>query len=465
MKRSPLLFLTVAVCAAGFAANRVTPVVTSSSVGVIRVGEESSCVAGADARLAFAPPHVAASSPIVIHGVQPYALDQPRVPACLQPSEGEPPLSVHVEELGSRVFAIDAFLDTGSSRVTLSQNDSRALGVLLTGEVVEDLGIGGKEAFEVAASCVLRAASSSANSMDVRQFMFAVHCSPQVRRRDPSMMQGMPFGLRDLFAGHMSDLDMGENNLDEMLRTSINIIGMPFIERHVVVLDPRPVVSALNALANESGGEGNDPLDQLLEEMETSGGQQLGRMKVDLLTPAQSYPQPRISIPLKLVDMDPGNLPVTKAHVPFIPGVSLQHGGARCQGDFLLDTGGGISLLSPSLARQLGLDLSRAPLTAQVQGVGAGHGGLKGFWIDALTITSQTGPSVTFTKAPMFVADIAGIAGSMGMNFFGPSVFMDLGQLDMSNPTAILGSLRPGPLPFRRIIIDTPRKRLGLDPV
>jgi len=463
--RAPLLYLGIALCAGGFVAQRILParsVAEESRVLLKTRQPETLAAAGQVVDSATSSPLPA----VVIRGVQPFALDQPRVPACLQDPAHDLPLSVYVEEIGGRVFAVDAFLDTGSSRITLGRSDAVLLGVKLTGQSIEDVGIGGKETFDVATSYTLRVASSSANLSDLRQFTFTLLCTPQVRRRDQNMMAGIPPALRELLAGQMAELEMDDKDLNEMFSSCINIIGMPFIARYVVILDPRPVVDALNAIAHDSSAVGgrDDVLERSLEQAEKGGGQQFGRIKVDLLQPSQPYPAPQISIPLKLVDMEVSRPPVTSFAVPFVPHVTLQHGAVRCQADFLLDTGGGISLISSSLARRLGLNLAQAPLRAQVQGVGPGSNGLRGFWIDSLTIPSAAGSYVIFTRVPLFVADIAGMDGSLGMNLLGPSVYIDLAHLDLSNPVAILGSLRPGPLPFRRIVVDIPRRRLGLDP-
>jgi hypothetical protein len=282
------------------------------------------------------------------------------------------------------------------------------------------------------------------------------------------MLSALPPSLSGMFMREMGELEMGAEDVDELFASAVNIIGTPFIQKCVVILDPLPVVTALQAISEgTAGGEqgSGDVLDRLLEEAEktgmTSGG--IGRIRVDVLNANQAYPSPRLTLPVVMKDMDPGPPPVTKADVPFLPGVTVTHNGRTSRGDFLLDTGGGVSLLSPRLARELGVNLAAPQITAQVQGVGPGAGGLNGYWIDQLAVNS-TGGGVRWTRVPLFVADIAGIDGSLGMNLLGPSVYLNLKEIDMSNPLGILGEMRSGPLPFRRIVIDLPHRRLGLDP-
>lgn len=412
--------------------------------------------------------------PILINGVQPYALDQPRVPALLQPLEGGGPLSVYSEEVERKVFAFDAFLDTGASRMVLSKADRTALQVKAAGPTVEDVGIGGKEAFDVSIPYRLWVGDSSTDTLSARQFLFQLNCVLQLRKQDQNLLGALPPSLNQTITQEMKGLEMEADDMNELFMASINIVGTPFIRNCTVIMDPRPVVAALQALMpgsgggnrEEEGGGGNaDPLDQLLEQAEKggNGGLNFGRILVRLLPSNQSYPATRIVVPLVLKNMDPNPVPVTKADVPFIPGIEFALGNRSARGDLLLDTGGGVSLISTRIAQALGLDLSRPQLSVRLQGVGQGSGELKGFWIDRLALPTSKGPSVIYVHVPVFVADIEGIDGIVGMNLLGPSIFMNLNNLE-SNPQAILNDLRPGVLPFSRIVIDLPRRQLGLDP-
>ena len=74
------------------------------------------------------PGHVIVpGTPVDVEGVQPIALDQPRVNALLRWTAGSEPMVA--EEGGVESFNIQAFLDTGASGVLLSRETAEALGV------------------------------------------------------------------------------------------------------------------------------------------------------------------------------------------------------------------------------------------------------------------------------------------------------------------------------------------------
>src|SRR3954469_1413168 len=93
-----------------------------------------------------------------IEGVQPAALDQPRVHMHLRREpKGEPLVA---QALGEKTINITAFLDTGASGIMLSETTAQALGVkpaLSDGKEIEftDVGVGGGEKFGVSESLVV----------------------------------------------------------------------------------------------------------------------------------------------------------------------------------------------------------------------------------------------------------------------------------------------------------------------
>jgi hypothetical protein len=188
-------------------------------------------------------------------------------------------------------------------------------------------------------------------------------------------------------------------------------------------------------------------------------------MKVDLLPANQRYMGAQIVVPLTMGNIDPKSAPVTKADLPFVSNVVLSHRGRTARVCLLVDTGGGMSLLSSRVARRLGLDLRQPPLTAYVQGVGKGGAQLRGDWVARATLPTLRGGPLIYNRVPFFIADIAGIDGTIGVNMLVPSVYIDMNMDNlMANPMAILGNMRNGPMPFKRIVIDIPRRQLGLDP-
>ena len=434
--------------------------------------------AGLFAALVFAALLLAAlpdAAALEVRGVQPYALDQPRVPAILRTPDKGIPLSAYSELLNQRLFAFDCFLDTGASRVTLSRTDRNALKVQSTGKTVEDLGIAGTEAFDVARPYVLCAGDSSTDITDPLDFRHCMKCSLQLRRHDPNPLGAMPKGLAEQLGGAMGELGFSSQEMGQMMMPSINVVGTPFLKQHVAILDPRPVVQALDVFHGLSGtggsGGSGDPfeaLDNLLEKMGESGtqGRDFGRIGVDILRIDQSYPGPQIVVPLTMKDMDRREVPVTSAKVPFVSGALLSHGDRQVRLDLLVDTGGAVSLISPQFARQLNLNLNRPHLTTQIMGIGKGAMELKGYWIDRLQVPTSRGGPLVFRNVPFFVADVPGLSGTMGANLLIPSVYLETDmQKIQENPMSILGSMRMGPMPFSRIVIDLPRGFLGLDPV
>ena len=410
-----------------------------------------------------------------VQGVQPYALDQPRVPAILRTPKKGIPLSTYSELVDRHLFAFDCFLDTGASRIILSRTDRDTLQVKNTGATVEDYGIAGTETFDVSMPYVLCAGDSHTDITDPLDFRYCLRCTLQLRRQGQNPLDALPKGLAGKLSGTMGELGFSSQDMGQMMMPSINVVGTPFLEKHVAVLNPQSVTGALDAFQSlsgmgGSGGGSGDPfeaLDNLLEKMEKSEaqGRNLGRIGVDILRTDQSYPAPQIMVPLTMKNMEQREVPVTSAKVPFVSGALLSHGHRQVRLDLLVDTAGAVSLISPKFARQLNLDLDRPQITTQIQGIGKGALTLKGYWIDRLQVPTQRGGPLVFRNVPFFVADVPGLPGSMGANLLIPSVYLETDlQKIQKNPISILGSLRMGPMPFRRIIIDLPRGYLGLDP-
>src|SRR3989442_15861814 len=89
-----------------------------------------------------------------IDGVQPAALDQPRINLVRRRQARGPALPG--KSLGEEAFNVEAFLDTGASGVLLSTNSAQTLGVKreaasgAAGEArFEDVGVGGGSQFAI----------------------------------------------------------------------------------------------------------------------------------------------------------------------------------------------------------------------------------------------------------------------------------------------------------------------------
>src|SRR5688500_20018411 len=92
-------------------------------------------------------------SAVEIEGVQPAALDQPRVNLHLRREKNGKPLVA--KKLGEQTINVQAFLDTGASGVMLSTTTADALGVRrakagAANVVFHDVGAGGSDEFHVA---------------------------------------------------------------------------------------------------------------------------------------------------------------------------------------------------------------------------------------------------------------------------------------------------------------------------
>jgi hypothetical protein len=216
-------------------------------------------------------------------------------------------------------------------------------------------------------------------------------------------------------------------------------------------------------------------LNELLSMLESvgSGGGQFGRIHVDLTAADSAYPNPPIIVPLHLKNMESGRVPVTNAPVPVFRGATLVNGSSRVKLDMVLDTGGAVSLISRRVARKLGLDLGSPELKTMVMGVGKGNAQLNGYWLDGLTIRTSSGGPIFYRRVPFFIADIEGVQGTVGANLLVPSVYINMEKMldstgQEANPLAgvmqIFSDMKPGPTPFREIIIDLPHSRLGLVP-
>lgn len=441
-----------------------------------------------------------------ITGFEAYALDHPRVPAWLRPPDAEQPLSAQSEFFDTRLFAFDCFLDTGASRIVLSRQDREALGVKATEETVEDWGIGGTETFNVSEPYILHVGDSSANIMDPASFKHRMEVTLELRRKGMSLDGALPEGMKEQLEEQTGGLGIDVNRMLEEMMPGVNVLGTPFLEKHVAVLDPRPVAQAYNMLLGMLGGmqgpapgqaEGGaqdepfggaqdepDPLaamDQLLKQMEEmeasglgSGMGSFGRMRVDILPAGAPAPQTEFSVPLDMRRLEKEeDLPVTNAAIPFIENAVLTAGEREVEADLIVDTGGAVSIISTELAGRLGFDLERPEMTTLIMGVGdEGAVVLKGFRVDSLTLPTKEGEPIVFMGAPMFVADIEGVDATLGANLLAPSVHVNMdalmgGMQGAQGLGAVLGMLdqmKPGVMPFRRIVIDLPGGRLGLDP-
>jgi hypothetical protein len=130
---------------------------------------------------------------------------------------------------------------------------------------------------------------------------------------------------------------------------------------------------------------------------------------------------PALRIPLSLRGIDnhrnPGNQ-VTETPTPVQSAVALREGSANVSGQtFLFDTGAQVTLISTATARALGLDLNHPDYFGSVTGVG-GSLDVPGYTLDELDLPLADGGLLQFTHASVYVADVNGADGVLGMNLF-----------------------------------------------
>ncbi len=118
---------------------------------------------------------------------------------------------------------------------------------------------------------------------------------------------------------------------------------------------------------------------------------------------------------------DPGLL-ISEAPNQLIPGVIVTSAAdVSRSGNFLLDTGAQISVISTDVAIDLGLDFDHPDTTLDVQGADGNALTVLGYYLHEEILPTVDGGSIHFLNDPVFVLDVAdGIDGIVGMNAFNP---------------------------------------------
>ena len=156
-------------------------------------------------------------------------------------------------------------------------------------------------------------------------------------------------------------------------------------------------------------------------------------------------------LPLRLVDFsrrhDPKNhgTPPTLASNPVLRDVHVVHNGRSVRGDWLVDTGSAVTILSTAAAHTLDLS-DPAPLSAPVGGMSGTQKALQGWHVDRIELTTAGGGTITLTDAAVFVHDVSTTTDD------GTHVTLD----------GIFGANLLDA--FSRVVIDIPHSRLGVDP-
>ena len=388
------------------------------------------------------------TSAVEIEGVQPAALDQPRVNMCVRREAKGKPLAAAVGI--DQTSNIQAFLDTGASGVLLSGKTADALGIQRATHgrakvVFHDIGVAGGEEFGVSEPLYLGLGTFGGPGEDAG---------------------GYPTSLGPLRA----QINSG-GGLIEMLTGGLDVVGMPAMKGRVVVLDPRPVdtfgATMLAQLLDPRTDRRNIPKCDRHVMLSYASFARFTRTE-----PAGAQGPALADNPFVGPSPVVGAARNAKGNVP---PVIIAHDGKQSSGSWLLDTGAAASMISTEQAKRLGVTyendkLAGVPEAEQFGLTVGGVGGQKkavGFFLDSLTLPTRERDGIVYKRAPVLVVDITVVDpatqenvtldGVLGMNFFVASANVDMGggglMPDIRNLT--VGA-------YEAVVFDEPASTLGL---
>ena len=393
-----------------------------------------------------------ASSAVAIEfdGVQPAALDQPRINMALQRSSNGPVLQANVD--GEQVDHFEAFLDTGASSVVLCTHSAQQLQIASEtsgrngrGNPVrfEDVGVGGSSPFAVSEPLVV------------------------------SLAQTQGVGPMRLEIG---PLDAQNDLLTQLAMGDMDIAGMPAMQGRIVVMDPTQV-------------------NKMTDKIRTSIFEIKPNAKLDPQVPKTKWHVKLGFASFKnfTKTVPPGADGPAFSSNPFLgpdplhpdgdktPPLVVTHNGKSSNQSWLLDTGAVASSISRKEAAKLGVKyaegtfggndpkLDGVPVDKQFSLSVGGIGGSKksaGFYADKITLRTKEGEPITYLHAPVLVMDITVKDSTTGKEFtldgvFGMNFLVASAKIDTSGLMPDIGKIVPGP--FHLIVFDQPAGILGLD--
>ena len=398
-----------------------------------------------------------------IEGVQPAALDQPRINLIARRQANGPVLMVG----GQAAFNVEAFLDTGASGIMLSPHTAEQLGIkrqtTMTpagkpGAVVfEDVGVGGGDQFGVS---------------EPLYFSLAAY-SPATNTYDADAIPATYVQTIGPFRAEIGPLGDKGDLLTQLAMADLDVAGMPAMRDKIVVLNVKPVNTFDDTIRTTLYDAKNAPagIATCKRHIKLSYG---SFARFTHLSPPNAQPPSMAENPFI------GPNPVAAVIGDKTPAMQAMHHGKRISGSWLLDTGAAASMISLANAQALGVTyvdgtfgtdhprLVGVPADQQFTLTVGGIGGSKksaGFFLDELRLTTTEGQPLVFKKAPVLVSDITvrdpatgrtlTLDGVFGMNFLTASCMVDEGGLipDMKNMTA--GA-------FEKVVIDHQAGVLGL---
>ena len=401
-----------------------------------------------------------------IQGIQAAALDQPQTHALFRLTPTSNPLAAS-DGLGGITFDVTAFLDTGTSATLLSQETAQGLGIqsATVGGVpvtYSDIGVGGAENF------------------DVSQPLYS-----QLAPFFPTVGTDNSSTFNTVYSQSYGPLrtEISKSPADALIGP-LDIIGMPYLQGKVMVMDPVPT----NNLLNMNTFIYNPGTPYSAVSRDTNPGIPTTNRHVKLsygdfsrftsVTPTGAAGPNLNGNPF--IGPDPTQALLANPKPDNTPPVSLAMGNLTSTGSFLFDTGAAASFISTAEAGRVGVHYkpgtynTNAPDLQDANGkdvpnqfiipLGGVGGTLNaaGFFLDSLTLPTVEGQGVRFVHAPVLVADITAedpvthqtltLDGDFGMNFLVASADISTGF-----PTNVTGGA------FNWITFDQPNGLLGLD--
>jgi len=380
-----------------------------------------------------------------IVGIQPAALDQPRIYLHIQRDQTGTALSTRAD--GQSTSAIEAFLDTGASAVVLSGETYKALGVKseksdqAADAEYEDVGVGGSEKSLISEPLLVSTAPYSSNTDGSNDNNYSKPAGP--------------------FRAELRT----SGGLLEMLTGGLDVAGMPVMKDRVVLIDPKPLNTFADKLRTTVLSSGDARIPKVTRHVP------LTYVSFDRFTRCTPGAAPPATDANPLIGPDPFK-PTDTAKPVF-----ARYNGKTIKMTMLLDTGAVCSMISRKQAAALGVKYSadekkligppqKEQFTLTVGGIG-GNKTATGFYLDRLALPVANGEQpIIYGKAPVLVNDISVVDpksnevftldGVFGMNFLVASANATGGLLPD------LEHLTEGP--FTTIVIDHSRHFLGLIP-
>jgi len=370
-----------------------------------------------------------AGGEVVVRAGGEAALAPPMVTFELRRTNGRALAAEGDDMLGDLLAALTgaAVLDTGASGTVLSGPTAARYDITLErGARYVEVGMNGEHAMAVS-----------------RPYTLAV-CEPNQRSgcRESLVLRSQRFLLNEP-AGAVASASGGD--LMALLASpgqATNVIGMPAIREAVVEL--RSVTQGTAPLAVEIHPRG----------ARVSADHWITLDMVDFNR--RRHPDNRGPLPSLAVN-------------PLVPGVRVRAGAREARGDWLLDTGSVVTVLSSRLAREIGLvdgagrPARPADFGLPIGGISGAQKNLPGFYVDRIEIDADDGTTIVVEHPAVLVHDVTTttddgrehrLDGILGMNVLSPS----------GSGMMMTGFAKTYASAFDRVVIDAPRSRLGLSP-